>query len=72
MGWLFINSLMARFNMKGKRTRGKTALEKTKVYIAIQDGVMTCDAADRGHHKDACCRAPEAPQRSGVGGDPQD
>ncbi|KAJ8010081.1 hypothetical protein DPEC_G00071300 [Dallia pectoralis] len=43
LGWLFSNSLMARFNMKG--TKGKTALEKTKVYIAIQDGVMTCDAA---------------------------
>ncbi|KAJ7995083.1 hypothetical protein DPEC_G00256240 [Dallia pectoralis] len=46
VGWLFSNSLMARFNMKGKGTKGKTALEKTKVYIAIQDGVMTCDAAD--------------------------
>ncbi|KAJ7992906.1 hypothetical protein DPEC_G00266930 [Dallia pectoralis] len=46
LGWLFSNSLMARFNMKGKGTKGKTALEKTKVYIEIQDGVMTCDAAD--------------------------
>ncbi|KAJ8014749.1 hypothetical protein DPEC_G00018960 [Dallia pectoralis] len=43
LGWLFSNSLMARFNMKG--TKGKTALEKTKVYIAIQDGLMTRDAA---------------------------
>ncbi|KAJ7996450.1 hypothetical protein DPEC_G00237200 [Dallia pectoralis] len=31
--------------MKGKGTKGKTTLEKTKVYIAIQDGVMTRDAA---------------------------
>ncbi|KAJ7991204.1 hypothetical protein DPEC_G00294820 [Dallia pectoralis] len=39
------SSVTARFNMKGKGTKGKTLLEKTKVYRAIQDGVMTCDAA---------------------------
>ena len=33
---LFTNSLMSKFNMKGKGKKGKKALESTKIYAAIQ------------------------------------
>ncbi|KAF4115165.1 hypothetical protein G5714_002654 [Onychostoma macrolepis] len=41
---LFTNSLMAKFNLKGKGKRGKRPLEGSKVYIAIQDGIMKFDS----------------------------
>ncbi|MEQ2293268.1 hypothetical protein AMECASPLE_031547 [Ameca splendens] len=42
---LFTNALMAKFNMKEKGKQGKRPLEKTKVYGAIKDGIMTGDEA---------------------------
>ncbi|KAG5276831.1 hypothetical protein AALO_G00110290 [Alosa alosa] len=40
---LFTNSLMAKFNLKGKGKKGKRPLEGTKVYRAIQKGLMKSD-----------------------------
>nr|XP_033488342.1 uncharacterized protein LOC117260501 [Epinephelus lanceolatus] len=37
---VFTNSLMAKFNLKGKGKRGKRPLEGTKVYRAIQDRII--------------------------------
>ncbi|MEQ2267935.1 hypothetical protein XENORESO_012655 [Xenotaenia resolanae] len=64
---LFTNALMAKFNMKGKGNQGKRSLEKTKVYGAIKDGIMTGDEAAtediiRIH---AAEHLKHAPQRSG-------
>ncbi|KAL7395789.1 hypothetical protein ABVT39_023383 [Epinephelus coioides] len=42
---VFTNSLMAKFNLKGKGKRGKRPLEGTKVYRAIQEGVMKFNSA---------------------------
>nr|XP_040020885.1 uncharacterized protein LOC120810435 [Gasterosteus aculeatus aculeatus] len=40
---LFTNSLKAKFNLKGKGEMGKRPLEGTKLYRAIQEGLMKFD-----------------------------
>ncbi|KAL1258262.1 hypothetical protein QQF64_011506 [Cirrhinus molitorella] len=60
---LFTNSLMAKFNLKGKGKRGKRPLEGTKVYRAIQEGIMKFDNAATEEFIKG-----NAPQRIGGGG----
>ncbi|XP_047447409.1 RNA-binding protein 25-like isoform X2 [Mugil cephalus] len=67
---LFTNSLMAKFNMKGKGNKGKKPFENTKHYKAIQDGIMRADEAAtedfiRVHTSE---HLKHAPQRCGGGG----
>ncbi|XP_049920626.1 hornerin isoform X3 [Epinephelus moara] len=67
---LFTNALMANFNMKGKGKKGKKPLETTKIYRAIQDGVMQFDnmATEELIRTHASEHLKHAPQRSGGGG----
>ncbi|RXN27215.1 serine arginine-rich splicing factor 4-like isoform X14 [Labeo rohita] len=67
---LFTNSLMAKFNLKGKGKRGKRPLEGTKVYRAIQEGIMKFDkAATEEFIKGSVAEhLKHAPQRTGGGG----
>ncbi|RXN35708.1 serine arginine-rich splicing factor 4-like isoform X14 [Labeo rohita] len=67
---LFTNSLMAKFNLKGKGKRGKRPLEGTKVYRAIQEGIMKFDkAATEEFIKGSVSEhLKHAPQRTGGGG----
>ncbi|MEQ2293928.1 hypothetical protein AMECASPLE_038478, partial [Ameca splendens] len=63
---LFTNALMVTFNMKEKGKQGKRSLEKTKVYGAIKDGIMTGDeAATEDIRIHAAEHLKHAPQRSG-------
>ncbi|KAF4115075.1 hypothetical protein G5714_002564 [Onychostoma macrolepis] len=67
---LFTNSLMAKFNLKGKGKRGKRPLEGSKVYIAIQDGIMKFDstATEDCIKVNVSEHLKHAPQRLGGGG----
>ncbi|KAG9267456.1 hypothetical protein AMEX_G18296 [Astyanax mexicanus] len=64
---LFTNALMANFNMKGKGKKSKKPLERTKVYRAIQDGVMKCDGTATEDFIRMCTseHLKHAPQRHG-------
>ncbi|RXN20962.1 serine arginine-rich splicing factor 4-like isoform X1 [Labeo rohita] len=68
--WLFTNSLMAKFNLKGKGKRGKRPLEGTKVYRAIQEEIMKFDKAATEEFIKGSVSEPlkHAPQRTGGGG----
>ncbi|KAL2098953.1 hypothetical protein ACEWY4_005433 [Coilia grayii] len=67
---LFTNGLMAQFNMKGKGKKAKRPLEKTRVYKAIQDGVMIFDSTASEDFIRLCAsdHLKHAPQRRGGGG----
>ncbi|KAG5263269.1 hypothetical protein AALO_G00262970 [Alosa alosa] len=67
---LFINSLMAKFNLKGKGKKEKRPLEGTKVYRAIQEGLMKFDptATEENIKANVSEHLKHAPQRRGGGG----
>ncbi|KAK9977245.1 hypothetical protein ABG768_019066 [Culter alburnus] len=69
-GQLFTNSLMAKFNLKGKGKRGKRPLEGTKVYRAIKEGIMRFDSAVTEEYikMNVAEHLKHAPQRLGGGG----
>ncbi|KAM4524847.1 uncharacterized protein PAE49_000999 [Odontesthes bonariensis] len=67
---LFTNALMGHFNMKGKGKKGKKPMETTKIYRAIQDGIMQFDnkVTEDLIRIHASEHLKHAPQRSGGGG----
>ncbi|XP_041931175.1 uncharacterized protein LOC121694866 [Alosa sapidissima] len=67
---LFTNSLMAKFNLKGKGKKEKRPLEGTKVYRAIQEGLMKFDptATEENIKANVSEHLKHAPQRRGGGG----
>ncbi|XP_063061789.1 uncharacterized protein si:dkey-242h9.3 isoform X2 [Engraulis encrasicolus] len=67
---LFTNTLMSHFNMKGRGKKGKKPLETTRIYRAIQDGVMQFDQTATAELIKTYAQEhlKHAPQRRGGGG----